>query len=378
MSSWKVPLFKIYWDDEDIEYVAKVIKEGANWACGASIKQFEELLAQYVGAKYCVTFNSGTSALFAALLALDIREGDEVIVPSFTFIATANAPLFVRAKPVFADIEEETYGLDPEDVKERISNKTRAIIPVHYGGCPCKIRELKEVAEDYNLLLIEDAAEAFGAKVNDQKVGTFGDCAIFSFCQNKIITTGEGGAVVTDNKNLFEKLKLIRSHGRVEQAENYFYSAKPAEYVSLGFNFRLSSMAAALGISQLKKADKLIKMRRENANYLKLRLKELEDYIMPPEPPDGYYHVYQLFTIRAINRDGLMSYLANRGIMTRVYFHPVHLTYFFRNILRITCNLPVTEKVASQVLTLPMYPSLTKGDMDMIVEEIKNFYVRCF
>lgn len=164
--AWKIPLFKIYWDEEDVEAVTEAIKTGMNWAVGPNVVNFEALIARYVGTKYAVTFNSGTSALHAALLAHGIKQGDEVIVPSFTFIATANAPLFVGAKPVFADIAEETFGLDPEDVKENITKKTKAIIPIHYGGCSCKIRELKEIAEDHNLILIEDAAESLGDMYN--------------------------------------------------------------------------------------------------------------------------------------------------------------------------------------------------------------------
>ena len=159
----EIPLFKIYWDKEDIEMINSVIKRGAYWTTGPNIEEFEKMISEYVGSKYCAVFNSGTSALHSILLAYGIKDGDEVIVPSFTFISTANAPLFVGAKPVFADIEEKTFGLDPEDVKEKITNKTKAIIPIHYGGSPCLIRELKEVAEDHNLILIEDAAESLGA-----------------------------------------------------------------------------------------------------------------------------------------------------------------------------------------------------------------------
>jgi perosamine synthetase len=218
--TWKIPLFKIYWDDEDVEAVTEAIKAGMNWAVGPNVEQFEDLIASYVGTKYAVTFNSGTSALHAALLAHEIKQGDEVIVPSFTFIATVNAPLFVGAKPVFADIEKETLGLDPEDVNEKITEKTKAIMPIHYGGCPCKIRELKEIAEDNNLILIEDAAESLGAKIKDNKLGTFGDSAMFSLCAPKVITTGEGGMMVTKSKEVYEKMKLLRSHGRLE-TQNY-------------------------------------------------------------------------------------------------------------------------------------------------------------
>jgi len=374
--AWKIPLFKIYWDEEDVRMVSDAIKAGMNWATGPNIGKFEELIASYVCTKYAVTFNSGTSALHAALLAHGIKNGDEVIVPSFTFIATANAPLFVGAKPVFADIEEETFGLDPEDVKEKITEKTRAIIPIHYGGCACKIRELKEIAEDYNLILIEDAAESLGARIRDEKVGTFGDSAIFSFCQNKIITTGEGGAIATDSREVYKKLKLIRSHGRLETSD-YFSSAEYMDYITVGYNFRMSNITAALGTAQLKKVDEIIEMRRKNAEYMTKKLSKTKE-IIPPNPPLDYFHVYQMYTItidmgRKI-RDNLAKYLAEKGIMTKVYFSPVHLTHFYKNEFGYTCKLPVTEEISKQVLTLPMYPTLTKEEIEYIVKEMKRFF----
>jgi len=376
--TWKIPLFKIYWDEEDVEAVTEAIKAGMNWAVGPNVEQFEDLIASYVGTKYALTFNSGTSALHAALLAHEIKQGDEVIVPSFTFIATANAPLFVGAKPVFADIEEETFGLDPEDVNEKITKKTKAIMPIHYGGCACKITELKEIAEDNNLILIEDAAESLGAKIRDDKVGTFGDSAMLSFCQNKVITTGDGGAIVTDSKEIYEKLKLIRSHGRLETSD-YFASTEYMDYVTLGYNFRMSNITAALGIAQLKKADKIIEQRRENAKYLTTELnREVKETITTPTPPKDYFHVYQMFTVRAKGpkekRENLKKYLTGNGIMSKVYFEPVHLASFYKNILKYDCDLPVTEKVSKDVLTLPMYPTLTKEEMKYIVEEIKRFF----
>ena len=175
MTAWKIPLYKIYWNEDDVLAVASVIRQGMFWAIGPKITEFEQLIAEYTGRKFAVACNSGTSALHALLLAYGIKSGDEIIVPSFIFIATANSVIYVNAKPVFAEIEEETYGLDPEDVKERITNKTRAIMLIHYGGCPCRIEELKELAEDYKLLLIEDAAESLGARVRSQPVGSFGN-----------------------------------------------------------------------------------------------------------------------------------------------------------------------------------------------------------
>jgi len=373
----KVPLFKIFWDEEDIRAVNQTIRSGMNWTSGPKSREFEKMIAEHIGTKYAVVFNSGTSALHAAILAHNIKEGDEVIVPSFTFIATANAPLFTGAKPIFADIEEKTFGLDPEDVSEKVTGKVKAIIPVHYGGSPCLIRELKEIAEDHKMVLIEDAAEAFGAKIENGKVGTFGDSAVLSFCQNKVITTGDGGAVVTDSREICEKMKLVRSHGRLDDPD-YFSSWRHMDYVTLGYNYRMSDIAAALGIAQLEKVDKIIQMRRENAEYMRSKLSKVKS-ISPPEPQcRHYFHVYQMYTVRVKGgqgaRDGLAMYLAQKGIGTKVYFDPVHLTYFYKNELKYDCKLPVTEEMSKQVLTLPMFPSLTTEEMDYIVEETEAFF----
>jgi len=372
--TWKIPLFKIYWDESDVESVSRCIRSGMYWAEGPIIQEFEDMTANYVGKKYCVTFNSGTSAQHAALLAHGVKEGDEVIVPSFTFISTANSALFVGAKPVFADIEANTFGLDPESILENITDKTRAIMPIHYGGCPCKIEEIREIADDYGLILIEDAAEALGAVIGGKKAGSFGDTSVFSFCQNKLITTGEGGALITDSEDIYQKLKLIRSHGRADNSD-YFSSCVTMDYITLGYNFRMSSLTAALGISQLSKVDEIIGKRREKASLLTRLLKEeAGEYVYFPETPSHCLNVYQLYTILANKRDELKQYLAEKGIMTKVYFPPVHQTHFYKNVLGYKCELPVTEEIAEKALTLPMYPCLTNEELDYMVMEINNFY----
>jgi dTDP-4-amino-4,6-dideoxygalactose transaminase len=363
----------MYWTEDDVEKVRDVISSGINWAVGSYVEEFERMIGAYLGTKHNLVFNSGTSALHAALLACGIGPGDEVIVPSFTFIATANAPLFVGAKPVFADIEEETLGLDPEDVKRKISSRTKAMIPVHYGGCPCRIEELRDVADDRGITLIEDAAEAYGASVGSQKVGTFGSCAILSFCQNKIITTGEGGGVVTNSRSIYDKLKLIRSHGRDDSSGDYFLTLDSGRYVALGYNFRLANILAALGVSQLKKVDLIIERRRRNASLYDSKLAKLGCRVNPLKPAADYYHVYQLYTVRvdASIRDNLQSGLARRGIMTKVYFSPIHLTEFYKRTLgHHEGELPVTERVSKEVLSLPLYVSLTEEDIGRIVTSI--------
>jgi len=370
--TWKIPLFKMYWDEDDVQSVSSAIRSGMNWASGPDVLAFEQEIASYIGTKYALAFSSGTSALHAVLMAHGIGRDDEVIIPSFTFIATANSPLFVGAKPVFGDIEEDTYGLDPADVNEKITKKTRAIIPVHYGGCPCRIKELREIADDNNLILIEDAAEAFGARIQDRKVGTFGESAMMSFCQNKIITTGEGGAIVTDSRDAYERMKLIRSHGRLETAD-YFSTTETMDYITLGFNFRISTMIAALGRSQLRKVDRIIKQRRADAAYYIKNFQKSCPEISIPLLPDDYYSVYQLLSIRARRRDELMKHLSDLGIMTKVYFSPVHETHFYKNVLKYTCPLPVTEQISKEIISLPFYPGIAQEEMDSVVDGIQSF-----
>ena len=372
--NWNIPLFKIYWDEQDVEKVTEAIKKGVNWATGPNVQQFENLLAGYVGVNYALTFNSGTSALHAILLSYGIGKGDEVIVPSFTFIATANAPLFVGAKPVFAEIEERTYGLDPEDIERKITPKTKAIMPIHYGGCSCLIEELRGIADKYNLILIEDAAESLGASINSKKVGSFGGAAMFSFCAPKVITTGEGGAVVTNSEEIYERLKLIRSHGRAETSD-YFSTSEYLEYVALGYNFRMSNLTAALGVAQLEKIDRVIELRREKAGHMTQRLSHAEGIILPTAP-NSFLHLYQMYTIRVKGgkeqRDSLMTYLNQRGIGTKVYFDPIHLTQFYRKKFGYKGGeLPVTERVSQEVLTLPMYPTLSEDEINYIAESIE-------
>jgi len=376
--NWRIPLFKMYWDDQDVKAVTDVIRRGNYWSMGPEIKELEEKIAQYIGKKYAISCNSGTSALHAILLAHDIGQGDEIIVPSFTFIATANTVVLTGAKPVFAEIEEQTYGLDPEDIKKKISKRTKAIIPVHYGGAPCKnIKVLREIANDHNLLLIEDAAESLGAKLKNKMVGTFGDAAMFSFCQNKVITAGEGGIIVTDSKEIYQKIKLIRSHGRLENNEEYFSTTRELDYIQVGYNYRISSLSAALVLSQFEKIDKIIKMRREKAKYFNKQLSKIKKILTPIESKD-IFNVYQMYTIRFEDRkirEKMRQKLTKAGIMTKVYFEPIHLKTFYRKEFNYKQgNLPKTEELAEKVLTLPLYPTLTNNEMEYITDNIKKYH----
>ena len=375
-SPWKIPLYKIYTDDEDLNLITKIVKRGTNWAIGPEIEELERKISEYVGCEYCITLNSGTSALHATLIAYGIGKGDEVIVPSFSFIATANAVGLVNATPIFADIEEDTYGLDPKSISSRITQDTKAIIPMDYGGLPCKISDIKQVSDSCNLVLIEDSAEALGSSINGKKVGSTADSSIFSFCGNKVLTTGEGGAVVTNDKKIFEKIKLIRSHGRVDVGA-YFDNTKESQYVSLGYNWRMSSITASLGISQLSKLDKIISKRQENAKYLSDRLSKISQVRTPTMPP-GYNHIFQMYTIQLDSkktRDDLKNHLEKKRIFSKVYFNPIHLTTYYKQLNQNKpYSLPVTEKISDQVLTLPLYPNMTHEEKTYLVDSIHEFF----
>ncbi len=354
-----------------------MIRSGKHWCIGEEIEELEVKIADYLGLKYCILLNSGGSALQALMESYGFSKGDEIIVPSFTFIATAYAPLYVGAEPVFADVEEQTFGLDAEDVKQKITSKTKAIMPIHYGGMPCQIDSLHELALEHNLILIEDAAEAFGAKFKNRYMGTFGDSAIFSFCQNKVFTTSEGGAVVTDDNELMEKTRLFRSYGRITEGD-YFSSSGEIDYVNVGYNLRMSTILAALGISQLKRVDDLIGMRRRNANYLNKRLSDIDEIVPLTPPSDEFFCVYQMYPIRVKdgkkNRNELMQHLTNKGITTKVYFDPVHKYSVFQKLGFGAIKLPKTELLSSEVLTLPIFPLMTEEELDYISKAIIDFF----
>jgi len=371
---WKIPLYKIFTDRDDNKAVNKVLQRGMDWAIGHEIAEFEKKIANYIGTKYCVAFNSGTSAGHAALLAIGIDSG-EIIVPSFTFISTANWPLMVNAKPKFVDIEEENFGLNPERVKSEITKNTKAIIPIHYGGLPCKIIEINRIARNKKIPLIEDCAEALGTKIKGVSVGTFGQMSIFSFAPNKILTTGEGGAICTDSRKIFEKLQLIRSHGRLIN-ENYFKTSQLPNYISIGYNWRMSSMTAALGLSQFDKLDRIIQLRRRHARFYVSKLKKINEIKLPDEPKD-HLHVYQLFTIQLKNnliRHKLQKFLASKGIMTKVFFEPIHLSKFYKKSGFGKKSLSNTEKISRTVLSLPIFPGLKSEEITHICDSIKEFF----
>lgn len=375
MTKWKIPLYKIHTSTDDLRSVSKIIRRNMDWAIGPEIEKFETQLSNYVGTKFCVAFNSGTSALHASLISIGLKSNNKVLVPSFTFISTANSVLMAGGIPHFVDIEKENFGLDPLQTELSVSKNVKAIMPVHYAGLPCKIEELKQIAERKKVYLIEDAAEALGAKIKKRKIGTFGDLSILSFAPNKIITTGEGGAVLTNSKKLFEKLKLIRSHGRLESS-NYFSSSTKPQYTELGYNWRMPTMSAALGISQLNRIEKLIRMRQKNADFISSKIKNFSEIVLPPNPQDCR-HVFQLYSILMSNsrqRAKLMNFLAKKGIMTKVYFDPIHKTNFYKKIKYKKSNLEITENISNRILSLPIYPNLQKNELEYIIHSISDFF----
>jgi len=377
MQKWKIPLFKIYNDKNDVASVTSIIKRGKFWGLSKETITFEQKIAKFIGTKFCVLFNSGTSALHALMISYGFTKSDEIIVPSFSFNATANAPLFVNSFPKFADIEMDTYGLDPQDVAKKITKKTKAILPMHYGGNMCKIQELKKLAAKSKILLIEDAAESIGSNVNGKMAGSFGDSSILSFAWNKTITTGEGGAALTNSKKIYHKLLLIRSHGRID---NEFYSdvTMNNDYVDLGYNWRMSAINVALGLSQFKKIEKLIHMRKKNAKYLTSKLSKIFEIEVTKEQKN-ISHTYMLYSIYIKSgkntRDKLQNFLLKKGIQTRISFLPIHLTEFFQKKFGYDKNfLKNTKLVSEHILTLPMYPDLKVSEMNFIVNCIKEFF----
>lgn len=376
LTDWIIPLYKIYSDEEDEKLITKIIRRGNGWAIGPEIEEFENLISNYVGVDHCACLNSGTSSLHALYLSYGFKKNDELIIPSFSFISTANSVLFVGATPKFADIEEKNLGLDPNSVQNTISKKTKAIVPMDYGGASCNITELMDVAKKNKLVVIEDAAESLGSKINNKKVGSLSDSTIFSFCGNKVLTTGEGGAVVTNSKKIIERVKLVRSHGRLNN-KNYFNDPYNPNYVDLGYNWRMSSITASLGISQIQKLDKIIKLRQDNAKYLIKHLSKLSE-VKPFHPSKNIENIFQMFSIFLSSkkqRNSLQKYLLKQKIFSKVYFEPIHLTKFYKEKHSIKSgSLPMTEKISDRILTLPLYPNMNKEEKNYLLESIFTFF----
>lgn len=334
---------------------------------GKKVAEFEDEIKAYIGCKHAVAFFNGTVALHALLVALDIGPADEVIVPSFTFASTATTVLHAGGVPVFADIDPDTFTLDPNDVESRITEHTVAIIVVHYAGQSADMDSLQAIAKKYGLFLIEDAAEALGAEYNSRKVGSIGAAGMFSFTPTKNITTGEGGVIVTDDKDLAWKLRLLKNHG----------SPEPYHHLFAGYNYRMTEMQGAIGVEQMKKLASILRRKIEKANYLTQQFRQVPG-IIPPVQGKGNNHTYMMYTVKLdpreclMGRDELMEGLAMRGIQTKVYFPPLHKEPVFSGNYYPSRHLPVTEKVADTVLSLPIYASLDFEEIDYIVNSIRS------
>ena len=357
----KYNLSEMYVDDEIINAAVEVIKS-KRYIKGPQARAFEEEFARYTGVKKAVSTSSGTTALWLVYDALGIKNGAEFIAPSHTFIATVTPAMHMGARPVFADIDEETYTLDVDDVRKKISEKTKAIVAVHLYGHPADIKPLRELADERGIYLIEDCAQAHGAMYHGVKVGSFGDAAAFSFFPSKVITVaGDGGMVVTNNEEIGEMISILHDQGR---REKYVH-----EY--LGYNFRMSEILAAIGRVQLKHLDEWIERRNEIA---KLYNDILEDVVITPEPAEWARHAYYVYTIRVRMRDELREFLKEHEIATGLYYPiPVHLQPAIKKLVR-PVKLPVTERVVNEILSLPMHPFLKDEDVEFIANKVVEFY----
>ncbi len=329
---------------------------------GKNVRLFEQNFAKYCGADHAVAFFNGTVALHATLYAYGIGPGDEVIVPSFTFISTANCVRHAGAKAVFADIDPQTYCIDPNDIARQITPTTKAIIPVHYGGQPADMSAISDLAEDRDLILIEDAAEAHGALHHKKSVGTWGDAAMFSFTPTKNITTGEGAIVTTNDSVIEKKLRLIKDHGQIDK---YLH-------VMLGYNYRMTEMQGAIGIVQLKKLDAILQRKQSIANRFNSGLKDIGVFTLPYVMKHNT-HTYMLYTIRVndgIDRNKVMKKLTSFGIQSKVYFPPVHTQPCYANIGYGRVSLPVTESVAREVFSIPCHSRLKGNEINYIIESL--------
>lgn len=355
---------------EEINAVVAVLKSGM-LAQGPRVKEFEEKFATYCGTKYAVALNSGTAALHAALYALGITAGSEVITTPFTFIATANAILMQNATIKFVDINESDYCIDVSKIDQSINKRTVAVLPVDLYGQIYNYSELNKLAKQRGLSIIEDACQAVGAEYKNRKAGNCGDVGTFSFYATKNIMTGEGGMITTNKSRIAQKVKLFRHHGQ-DELRRY-------EYVDLGYNYRMLDLTAALGIVQMTRIKNIIKQRQQNAALYNTGLRGLTGLILPVVS-DGNTHVYHQYTIRVTkefpgSRDDLIAYLKSCDIGTGIYYpQPLHLFQHLKKFGYKKGDFPVAEKVANEVLSLPVHPSLTTTDIHKVVESISNYY----
>jgi dTDP-4-amino-4,6-dideoxygalactose transaminase len=358
-----IPIAQPSVGEEEINAARKILKSKF-LAQGEEVKKFEKNFSSYIGTKFGIATSNGTTALHAALIALEIKEGDEVITTPFSFFSSSSCILMQKAKPIFVDIDPKTYNIDPEKIKEKISKRTKAIIPVHLYGQPCEIEKVMEIAKEYSLWVIEDACQAHGAEFNGKKVGSFSDISCFSFYPTKNMTTGEGGMITTDDENLAEKLRMIINHG---QKERYLHEM-------LGYNYRMTNLQAAIGLVQLKRLDKFNEKRIGNASFYNENLDN--GIIEKPFVSKKVKHVFNQYTLRIKDgkRDKFAEYLKKKGIGYGIYYPiPIHKQPLFKEKYGDLHHLPEAELSAKEVISIPVHPRLSEEDLEYITKVVNNF-----
>ncbi len=366
----KIPLARPFLGADELDEVKKVFQSG--WVSqGPKVKEFETKISQYLGVKYAIAVTNCTSALHLALLSIGVKEGDEVIVADFTFPATGHSVLYCGAKPVFVDIDSKTYNIDPNLIEDNINNKTKAIIPVHTFGQPADMDKIMKIAKQHNLKVIEDAACALGAKYKDKFAGTIGDIGCFSFHARKGITTGEGGMIVTNDKNLADKMRNLSVFGMTtawdREKSNNFVIPK---FMDVGYNYKMSDINAAVGVVQLKKLDKIIERREELAKYYNERLKEIK-YITPPYAYENTKHVYQAYVVlldKNVNRNELITKLMEKGIQAQIGTYASHIQPVYGSM----DECPNSADIFNRSLALPLYYTLKEEEIDIIISSLKG------
>jgi len=357
-----IPIAKPIIGEDEISAVVAVLRSGII-AQGKKVEEFEGAFAGFIGTKYAIAVNSGTAALHIALLAHGIGEGDEVITSPFTFVATANSILFTGARPIFADIEEDSFNIAPDNIDDKITPRTKAIIPVHLYGQPCNMKKIMGIADEHKLAVIEDACQAHGAEYEGKKVGSFGT-GCFSFYPTKNMATGEGGMITTNDEDIAQKARMIRNHG---QRQRYLHEI-------LGYNYRMTDIAAAIGLCQLMKLEEFSSKRIENAKFLTRELSGIRGLI-PPSIKSNTRHVFHQYTVRitqdfGMPRDELRQKLMDKGVGTEIYYPlPIHKQPLYQN-LGYNDHFPNSEKAATEVLSLPVHPSLMREDLSYIAESV--------
>ena len=365
-------------DEEDIAQVVQVLR-GEYLTQGPAILAFEQKVSDYVGARYAVAFCNGTAALHGACFAAGIGPGDEVITTPITFLASSNCVLYQGGTPVFADVLPDTYNIDPRKIEEKINTRTKAIIPVDYTGQPADMVRIRELAAKHGLIVIEDAAHSLGAKFQGKSVGTLADMTMFSFHPVKHVTTGEGGVIVTDNKEFYEKMLLFRSHGVTREPGKLLEQQGPWYYEmhALGYNYRMTDMQAALGISQMGKLDNFLERRREIIQLYNQAFAEMKGVILPHQHPEAEsaWHLYMLqLDLGSINvtRKEVFEALRAENIGVNVHYIPVHLQPYYKGLGHKKGDCPVAEHLYEGLLTLPLYPKMKNEDVHDVIKAVNK------